>query len=166
MLIYHPAFDAYHCVFRFISLIEACTQLEVEKACILDFYLVFPASIASIRLPQELTSIRSTARRLENPYHDPFNAKRVFKDMRGIQEEALRCLAAANFIDADRFEGGVMHRTQRIISEDLKNTTTEFIRRGGETRQFVLQHLSKINLSGPDGLKARTGLLEFRYDPV
>lgn len=32
MLIYHPAYDAYHCLFRMIALIDHVNEIEVDKA--------------------------------------------------------------------------------------------------------------------------------------
>ncbi|HGA8765958.1 TPA: ABC-three component system middle component 5, partial [Salmonella enterica subsp. enterica serovar Virchow] len=46
MLIYHPAYDAYHCLFRMIALIDHVNEIEVDKARILDFYLIFPALVS------------------------------------------------------------------------------------------------------------------------
>lgn len=48
MLIYHPAYDAYHCVFRMLLIAERVSGIEVEKARILDFYLVFPGMVKKI----------------------------------------------------------------------------------------------------------------------
>jgi len=53
MLIYHPAFDAYHCVYRMTMLTQKVKELEYSKLRILDFYLCFPAEIDN-RTPETI----------------------------------------------------------------------------------------------------------------
>ena len=47
MIIYNPAFDIYHCVYRMISILSNLVneKIEVDKLRILDFYMVFPGEI-------------------------------------------------------------------------------------------------------------------------
>lgn len=127
MLIYHPAFDAYHCVFRMLAVTECVTKLEIDKARLLDFYLLFPASIASIRLPSALTEARRVAKSVANIYHDPLNPTTTFKEMRHIQEAALKCIAASGLIDLKNFEAGLISRTEVKIPSELKRKIDEFL---------------------------------------
>ena len=86
MLIYHPAYDAFHCVFRMLAIIETVPNIEVDKARVLDFYLLFPALMADIRLPVELAHARKLAKSVSNIYHDPLSKKNAFRDLRLIQK--------------------------------------------------------------------------------
>lgn len=54
-LSYHPAFDAFNNIFRFLRIIlnENVSSIEVDKLRILDYYLLFPWRAATIRLPQK-----------------------------------------------------------------------------------------------------------------
>ena len=47
MLVYHPAFDMHHCVFRMVRLLNRLPvgSCQVERMRILDFYLLFPSLI-------------------------------------------------------------------------------------------------------------------------
>src|SRR4051812_13349160 len=101
MLIYHPAFDAYHCTFRMLALTVNCPPIEVDKARILDFYLAFPTAILEMRLPQDRGAIRSKARALRNPYRSPVNIRRAFSDMQHLQLAAIGALAASEFLDGE-----------------------------------------------------------------
>lgn len=164
MLIYHPAFDAYHCVFRLLALTEMVSRIEVEKVRLLDFYLLFPSAIASIRLPQELKEARKLAKASANIYHDPINPATTFRDMHHIQEAALKCIAAAGFIDIKQFEVGFVVRTSMKIGDDLKVKVDHFLSSRQPITNVVVNHLASIPLRGHDGLKHRTELLEYKYD--
>ena len=85
MLIYHPAFDAYHCVFRMLVITSGCRVLEFNKLRIIDFYFCFPSEIAKVQLPQEHISIKKEARGIKNTYRGPVDKNRVFHDLESIQ---------------------------------------------------------------------------------
>jgi hypothetical protein len=164
MLIYHPAFDAYHCVFRMLAVAERVSELEVDKARLLDFYLLFPATVASIRLPAVMRDARKLAKAEENVYHDPLNAATTFRELRHIQEAALKCIAASGLIDKARFEVGYVARTGLEIPTELKQKVDAFVAQRQPIADIVLKGLANIPLRGHDGLKHRTHLMEYKYD--
>jgi hypothetical protein len=164
MLIYHPAYDAHHCVFRMLAVAEICKDVEVDKARLLDFYLLFPASVALIRLPADLRNGRKAAKNIENPYHDPLNPFATFRDMRLIQEVALKCIAASGLIDVNKLGSGFVVRTDKDIPEMLQNSIKGFLDARQPLADFILQDLSKIPLRGHDGLKHRSEMMEYKYD--
>lgn len=163
MLIYHPAYDAYHCVFRMLVLIKAIPNMELEKARILDFYLLFPSAIESIRLPHSLSHGRKIGSNLANKYRDPINVAATFRELRHIQEAALKCIAASGIISVSCYEKGVVARESFIVPDTLSRHLDGFVAKE-QSANFILQELSAVPLKGADGLKHRTGLLEHRYD--
>ncbi|MEE4716908.1 ABC-three component system middle component 5 [Pseudomonas alliivorans] len=165
MLIYHPAFDAYHCVFRMMALMGSIPDLEVDKARLLDFYLAFPSAISDIRLPSTLAHGRRLAKSLSNTYRDPLNPKAAFRDMSQIQLAALRNIAALGLIDLNGFEQGVVKRIDSVaIPESLGENLSSYLAAQAEVLKFLSNDLAQIPLRGLDGLKHRTALLEYRYD--
>jgi hypothetical protein len=164
MLIYHPAYDAFHCVFRMLAIIEAVPDVEVDKARLLDFYLLFPALIANIRLPTELASTRKVAKLASNIYHDPLSPKNAFRDLRHIQNAAIKCVAASGLIEPERFKSGFLARTEMQIPLIIKEKIGAFIDSRQPLSEVVLLELSKMRLTGDNGLKHRTSLMEYRYD--
>lgn len=167
MLIYHPAFDAYHCVFRMLVVTGAVPTLELAKLRILDYYLCFPAEVASIQLPQEHTEIRRVARSLKNDYRGPVSAARTFRDMEPIQHAAARLLAASGVFDSQQLELGMISRAAGELPGDLSRSQVLEPASSGPTAalsHYVLHKLSGLPLAGPGGLKQRTGLMEHRYD--
>lgn len=73
MLIYHPAFDAYHCLFRMIAIIDHLNVVEVDKVRILDFYMIFPALVSKIRMPTTYNKSKAEAKKYSNEYRDPIS---------------------------------------------------------------------------------------------
>ncbi|WP_175730358.1 ABC-three component system middle component 5 [Burkholderia ambifaria] len=164
MLIYHPAYDAYHCVFRMLLIAEHVTNIEIEKARLLDFYLIFPGMVRTIRLPDTLKTLRSQAKVAANVYRDPVSGLSTFRDMRHIQEAALKSIAASGLINIKRFEHGFVTRTEMPIAPILKEKLNAFVSANGPMIEGILTGLSQIPLRGPDGLKHRSQLMEHRYD--
>ena len=164
MLIYHPAYDAYHCVFRMLLIATSIKEVEIEKARLLDFYLMFPSAVSKIRLPANLIEARRLAKSVSNVYHDPINIASTFRDMREIQQAALKCIAASGLIDVDKLSNGYVSRTALSVPEDIQRKISEFIDKRQPLAGIVLSGLAEIPLRGDNGLKHRTELMEHRYD--
>lgn len=167
MLIYHPAFDAYHCVFRMLVVSGVVPTLELAKLRILDYYMCFPAEVALIQLPQEHTEIRKVAKTIKNEYRGPVSAHRTFRDMEPIQHAAVRLLAASGVFESRQLELGTVSRTHNALPDDLLRAQALEPATSGPVAavsNYVLHKLSSLTLSGPGGLKQRTGLMEHRYD--
>jgi hypothetical protein len=166
MLIYHPAFDAYHCVYRMTMLTQKVKELEYSKLRILDFYLCFPAEIAKIELPRDLQKIRGAAKVATNKFRGPVSSLRTFHDLEQIQNSATRLLAASDVFDSKKLEEGIISRTSRALPTVFSKTTSDPSNQASTLIDFVLTQLSALPLQGNGGLKQRSGLMEYRYDPV
>lgn len=167
MLIYHPAFDAYHCAFRAVTIAKSIPKMELEKLRIIDFYLCFPSELSKIQLPRDHPKIRKLARAIENEYHGPVNAARTFTNMKPIQIAAVRMLAASGVFDPHALDTGVVSVTLTQVPDTLAALVDVDVSRDtldGALRKYILNDLSRIPLTGTGGLKQRTGLMEYRYD--
>lgn len=164
MLIYHPAYDAYHCVFRMLVVAEHVKDAEIDKARLLDFYLVFPGAIEKIRLPNDMRSLRQIAKDAANIYRDPVSSSSTFLEMRHIQEAALKSIAASGLIDIERYSAGYVERTAMHLPSAVTEKLHEFLSVNSAVVDAVLNDLAKIPLLGNDGLKHRSQLMEYRYD--
>lgn len=164
MLIYHPAYDAYHCVFRMLAVAEWVKNTEIDKARLLDFYLVFPGAIEKIRLPNDMRSLRQVAKDTANLYRNPVSNSSTFLEMRHIQEAALKSIAALGLINIDRYSAGYVERTLMTLPTSVEEKIHEFLSVNSVVVDAVLNKLAKIPLLGSDGLKHRSQLMEYRYD--
>jgi hypothetical protein len=167
MLIYDPTVDPYHCAIRILAIIEhgATSELHVDSVRIADYYLAYPSKVADIRLPNHQRGIRKQSKLLATPYRNPFEAKSTFERMRPIFQAALSCLVAAGYLDAEKLKRGLVARGASL-PDDLSVAVSGFLVRQSLIREFVIKELTTIPLLGANGLKDRSGLLEYRYDPA
>lgn len=166
MLIYHPAQDAYNCVFRMLIALERAQEIERDKLRILDFYIAFPSALASVKWPNSMRDARSSAKLQDNPYRRPVSSTDAFRSMYQLQASSLRCLAASDLIDGPSLQIGLVRRTDVKLGDALRQRIDQFSETHSELLFLVLDKLSSITLLGRDGLKDRTSLMEFRYDPA
>lgn len=168
MIAYHPAFDPYHTAFRIVRLLVAQeSALGEAHTRILDFHLVFPEAVQHITLPQALVRWRRYSRKLTNQYW--FNGERwmVFARMKPIFDAAVGLLYSSSVIDRDLFKQGLLRTSDtQPNTAALLDAAREQNERDKELINFLVNSLGRIKLTGPDGLKDRTGLLEFKYDAV
>lgn len=166
MLIYHPAFDAYHCILRMLAILNISNDIEIERARILDFYLTFPSAASKIRMPIDLKLLKMEARAHSNIYRDPINPKITFREMQHIQDAAIKTLAATNMICKNGLKQGKVIMVESELNSDLNVSVTSFIDNASPFINILIQELSLIPLRGESGLKDRTNLMEYRYDTI
>src|SRR5439155_178741 len=99
MLIYHPAFDSYHCAYRALLILRATGRkaVEIERARIWDFYFVFPAETKKISFPKELALLKRGVS--QNSYEQLLDTHLIFARMKPFQIAAYRNLAAFGLIE-------------------------------------------------------------------
>ncbi len=166
MLIYNPAFDLHHAVFRMLQLLAAAPEREyvVERMRILDYFLLFPEQIETLRFPDEIRRKRSLFRRAYNPYRNIDNPGRLFFMLEPFQTSSLQSLASRGLIKRDRFKAGLVQRTAEPLPEALAAAIKVRSAQAPELIDLVSQDLAKLPLRGPNGLKARSHLVDSRYD--
>lgn len=163
MLVYHPAYDSYHCLFRAVAILEVCKRTETDRLRVLDFCLSFPNVVAKFKLPLGRAALRKAAMQTSSPYRDPINSKAVFMSLRGIQAAAFSCLSATGLIT---IESEFVSRTEVPLPIQIKARCDDLRRRESVFFDSLLSDLVDMPLYGADGLKARSDLLEYRYDTV
>ncbi|WP_343635511.1 ABC-three component system middle component 5 [Roseateles sp.] len=166
MLVYNPVFDAYHCIFRILSILELSKTVEVDRMRILDFALCFPSVVAKFKLPKGFSEVRAAAKTYESPYREAIGANRLFLSLKPTQDGALGCLAGAGFITQSELSAGRVTRTALSLPFDIEVRCRSL--RASEAPFFntIATKLMEIPLLGEDGLKHRSGLMEYRYDPI
>ena len=166
MLIYHPVFDTNHSMFRMLRLLEATPgkSLRWDAFRILDFYYLFPHLLGSARLPRGLTAAKQRYGKMDARYNKVPSPRVFIQQLAGLHELVARSLVGKGFLAADAFGKNTLRRTETPLPPSL---TEAFI--GGDDQALVdllATKMAAIPLNGPDGLKDRTGLLEYRYDAV
>lgn len=165
MIIYHPAFDAYHGVLRIFSICKSTgVSLEIEKLKIADFYLVFPEHLVSMRLPQKFTRWKKYSRKVFNDYKNSQHKRTLFYSYSKVSRVSLGILLAKGVIDAESYKKGMVSLLECDDCNDLVNVSEKFQCRLDGYFEFITQMALEVPLYGKDGLKDRSGLLEYRND--
>jgi hypothetical protein len=165
MLVYHPAFDIYHGVFRLLRILSLSPkqQFEMERIRILDFYLLFPNELLKFRFPAAMRKKRSLFQGA-NPYQSINDPKRVFFRLEPYQTCAIKCLVARQFVDTGLFFDGKVARTGKPLPDGLNLAIQKANQASPALIEFMNDSLLKIDLYGDSGLKGRSDLFEYRYD--
>lgn len=166
MLIYHPAFDAYHCVFRLLAILDRKREIDVDYLRVLDFALCFPSVVADFRFPPQLSPVKRLAKDSSNLYRAPLNSKLMFINLKPAYDGALACLSAAGFVVAEELRRGNVVRTAQSLPTSLALRCARLQTSEHSFFSQIMDVLLSFPLHGENGLKDRSGLMEYRYDNV
>lgn len=166
MLLYHPFSDPRHCVFRILRLLTQIGEREVElqRLRIWDFYLLFPGALANITLPKGNIALQRKLKAEENSYDLLPDAKRAFARLEPMQQAALRHLAIKGLIDPKALQNGKIIRTNVALSSELTSLIAERNAESGLLIKFLTTAFFDLDLYGPQGVRQRTDLFDYRYD--
>ncbi len=171
MIVYQPAFDLYHTLFRIMKLLSYFDRdefIEIERLRIWDYYLLFPNKLKDISFKQDEKQIKDLITnfivRPKNPYEQILNDRKMFEKIRPYQMSAIKYLASLGIINQDYLK---QNKITRISKEMLKEFNNEFIDmtvQEENTIKLLTSHFYLMPLYGENGLKGKTNLLESKYD--
>ena len=166
MLTYHPIHDPSHCTFRILCLMNDIEKDEVvwDFLKILDFYILFPHLIASMKFPKEVLEFRTMLRKVSRPYENLPSPTRLMFELGEIQEQTIKSMIAKGIAEKDSFVSGKVKVRFSMLPEKISSLIAAEKFRQEEWYQFLTTTLVQLPLKGPNGLKDRTGLMEYRYD--
>jgi hypothetical protein len=170
-LTYNEAFDPYHAAFRFIRMNLACqfhARMPFDTLRILDFYLLFPFRLQAIRLHSQDTSWRKISRAHGDsaPYGQMPDDNSIFARMEPFQRAAAASLVQSGHLSAEAWETDEVEFTALDLPTVLAERCSTLNARMADVMNILCQIKARYPLGGRDGLKDRTGLLEYRYDSV
>ena len=168
MLTYHQAFDSYHCFIRIISfLMKGKVQdHDIDSIRIFDFYFCVPSALINFKFPQELRRYRKLFKDKTNHYNDVPNQRELFFELKLIQNSAFDQMISLGLIDYDLFHKGKVSLVRDKLPAKLETAIEMSVSIDSDVREFVLGELVEIPLLGVNGLKDRSGLMDYRYDLV
>jgi hypothetical protein len=166
MLLYHPFFDAHHCLFRMLRLLayNPEIQVEVDRFRVWDFYLLFPSALENVTLPQSAQRIRRIARAKQNRYEVLPDVRRAFARLKPIQDVSLGHLSFSGYINALRFGEGIVVRSNQTIPRALLDRLKMRNDADAEIVSFLTTTFFEVPLYGKGGIRYRTDLFDRRYD--
>lgn len=168
-LTYQPAFDPFHTVFRFFRLREALlAEFEIPRDHfrILDFYLLFPFRVGDMRLAPKHKRFRKIAEEFvaTRPYGNVPDDRTVFGRMKPIQAAAFDTLVGQNYLAEEKFRLGMVASTSVALPDDLRERVIKANLAEKNLVNFLAVLARDYELLGDNGLKARSGLMDYRYD--
>lgn len=167
MLIYHPAFDASHCSYRILKILSKISldkSIEKDRIKIIDFYMVFPKQMRSIRFPQNLGArkIRSELDKINDSYRPCRSPFLIQQKMSIIQDKVLNSLVTNEYLSYISSKNEYTQGSKFSHLALSNSLFSNFINK--DLENLILDFFINCPLNGKDGLKDRTALMEFRYD--
>lgn len=170
---YVAAFDPYHSIFRMLVLLGRLPRKSYDDDVIriLDFYLCSPFLVSEFRSANDVAGQRKLQNQVKKEY--PASAQygvtpdsqALYDRMRPSQMAALNSLASNGFIDAEIFRSRAVVRTEKDAPGPIEIAVKDYARKHGALLELMSSYAS-LPLVGVNGIKARSGLQEFRYDHV
>jgi len=171
MLTFQAALDPYHTIFRVVRLAEGlgdCLPTELDKVRILDFYLVFPFRTSNFKFRRGQTGLKRVAEVYEKmrPYGGFPDDRDLFLRMRSVQTVAFETLAARGIIDPDALKQHMFNSGETLAPSSLLTRSTEVNSKQNDLVDLLRSICLTNPLLGSDGIKQRSGLMDYRYDVV
>lgn len=164
MIIYHPAYDVNHNTYRILNVLYAAEESKVhyDMLKIVDFYYVYPHLLKQIKnLPRPLNYQSTKIESVADSFELTPNPKSLFFEISTTQESAISALVQKSLINIDN----------NFVSLEKDNLPTDLIKvfendefTKSDVFQVLVKSLPKVKLEGNNGLKSRSGLMEYRYD--
>lgn len=169
-LTYQPAFDPYHAAFRLFrlqSIYSPKLELPVDHVRILDYFLLFPFRASTIRMAPKHSGIKRRAiSAAGKQYGNQPEDRGVFARMQAMQIAALETLAMRAFVDAASLAANRVSFTSGKVPAPVQLRAMAENNQASAAVELVRVLATEYELLGLDGLKSRTGLMEYRYDAI
>lgn len=173
LISYSAAQDPFHAVFRAFCILSYFqdAESEAERFRIYDFLLCFPWTISRVQGKRSIKGFQKTKNDLlkqyvKTDYDNIPDPPTMLKRMEPIQLAALNSMCSFGYLDMQHFKVGIIANTNKEIPERIRTHVDQFIKENNLLLLFLKTMLNQLPLNGGDGLKAKTGLEEYRYDYV
>lgn len=167
MLMYHPAQDINHCVYRLLLITEYSEheRLSIDLYRLIDFYTLFPSLLKLMaHLPSPIHRHKDKFTQIPEPFESLKNTKRILHELEHLQSIAIQNLLAKNLLDSESVRDGYLKRTNTELPESFLGAIRDSRLLKSEWFKVLINEFPKAKFTGNNGLKARTGLMEYRYD--
>ena len=164
-LVYHPAFDPYNALLRTCRVLLACGErIDPAALRILEFFLLFPENLSGMRLSAKLRAAAKKASLGPRfPYDRLPSAKTLFDRMQPSFDAAYQTLQSRGIVTISEPDTAVRLNLSALpeILLVLANAKNE---EEGALMTLLQGIATEYKTAGPNGLKDRSGLQEYRYD--
>lgn len=167
MLSYHPSNDLYHCIYRIFLLTRAAKveAMEWERLRLMDFYFCFPHLLKDFGLPRQYQGYKRVFKSVAEPYEEIGSPRRLFFQIGSLQESAIRSLIAKGYFDRDAFTLNAVAKPKAVAPAEIVTMIESEPKIAAEWFAPFIEVFLAVSLTGKNGLKGRSEMLEHRYDP-
>ncbi len=166
MLVYHPLFDSKHSMLRICKIlsIKSDNKIDLAGMALFDFYLAVPSVLAQFRFPNGNSAYKAYCKSLVNPYSYVSSPKNLFTQFAEMQSSIVAQMVAWNLLDKEQYEAGSGSLVDSVTVHKLVEIADSSRSLDENILEIFTETLFDLGTSGKDGLKGRSGLLEYRYD--
>ena len=165
MLLYHSKNDTYHCIYRMLSIITILwlSEIQLLKLRIIDFYVLFPGLLVEVPLPRVpgASSVKKSAGSIKHGYERLPASTRLFSELSFNQSQAVNILRAKDIVTLTE---DVVKPSDMFLCGALPKVVSGGNLAKDDFLRTAIKILGAIELYGNSGLKARSNLVEARYD--
>lgn len=167
---YHPIGDPHHCIYRMMCLLGAAPEKTyfVDKFKIMDFFALFPSLLPKISRPRNLITKMSQMEKeiFEEPYQLMPHRRSLFNQLSEIHRASISHLLGKGIVSLNAFNAGRISLSEKVDVLKLAEDFYQGSSLDASLLALLTTELGDMELLGPKGIKARTGLLEYRYDDL
>ncbi|WP_163937123.1 ABC-three component system middle component 5 [Paraferrimonas sp. SM1919] len=165
MLLYNKALDANHTLLRMTALLVSwkAETVEGEALRLFDFLIANPAHIQKLSVPRDRFVEKNEFKSYKNRYQN-FDPKSLFNAMKETHYVVIERLVDLGIFQAHKNSSEYQVLLDNI-PEELKNLAES--RENSISSQaidFIVANLITIPVTGSDGLKKITSLMDYKYD--
>lgn len=165
-MLYHPFKDCNHCLYRLLSVLVAINNpIAVEKLRVIDFYYLFPYFLKTIEpWPSDIMAYKKFIKEIDAPFECLPNKAKLFFDLNQLQTQAIYYLASKGILSVTELQEGSAVLIDEKIPREILNTIGKDYFPNGNVFKILTEAIPLTKWSGPNGLKKRSGLMEYKYD--
>lgn len=166
MIIYHPYKDANHCAYRIISLMFAIDgYVSANFLHFADFYYLFPSELKFIHnWPRKNSADYKLINLIEKCYEEIPNPRMIFFEMKEIRNNALINLVSRGIVHKDPSSESNFSLNKETLPDSFVQILKNDDFRNSSIFKLIVKELSQMPMNGANGLKAKSNLMEYRYD--
>ncbi|WP_286340013.1 ABC-three component system middle component 5 [Ferrimonas sp. YFM] len=164
MIIYHPAHDVNHCSYRILNVLYAVksNELHCDMLKIINFYYVYPHLLKDMEsYPRPLNYQAKKIRNIRDSFELTPNPSSLFFEMNPTHETAISSLHQRSLISIER--NIVSLERQKLPHSLIQEFKNDKLTKS-DLFKILVECLPKVKLDGDNGLKAKSGLMEYKYD--
>lgn len=165
MLLYNKALDPNHTLLRMTALLISwkAESLESDALRLFDFLIANPAHIEKLSVPRDKFTDKNEFKSYKNRYQN-FDPKSLFNAMKEIHFLAIERLVVLGVLKTGNNSSEYNVHLEnipeglKVLAESKENSISS------QAIDFIVENLTSISVTGSDGLKKITSLMDYRYD--